>query len=62
MASGIPGEVTRVKTSVSLNKELFDSLNKYTEKSMIPRSRVINEAVRRYLEREYPAFKQDKDN
>lgn len=57
MASGIHGEVTKVKTSVSIDKELFEALNSYSQESLIPRSRLINEAIKRLLETEYPAYK-----
>lgn len=62
MASGVPGQITKTKISLSLDKELYESLNKYSEASLIPRSRLINKAIQELLAREYPAFKQDKDN
>lgn len=57
MASGIPGEVTKVKTSVSVDKGLYEALNDYSQASMIPRSRIINKAIEELLQREYPAYK-----
>lgn len=57
MASGVPGEVTKVKTSISVDKELYEALNSYSQASLIPKSRVINKALEEYLEREYPAYK-----
>lgn len=57
MASGIPGEVTKVKTSISLDKELYKALNDYSQTSLIPRSRIINKAIEEYL-----AYKQDSNN
>lgn len=62
MASGKPGEVTKIKTSVSLDKELFEALNSYSQASLIPRSRLINEAIKRLLEADYPAYKEDSNN
>lgn len=62
MASGVPGEVTKVKTSVSLDKELYSALNDYSQASLIPRSRLINEAIKRLLEADYPAYKADSNN
>lgn len=62
MASGIPGEVTKVKTSISLDKGLYEALNSYSQASLIPRSRIINKAIEEYLQREYPAYKQDSNN
>ena len=57
MASGVPGEVTKVKTSISVDKELYEALNSYSQASLIPKSRVINKALEEYLKREYPAYK-----
>ena len=57
MASGIPGQITKIKTSVSVDKDLYEALNKYSKASLIPRSRIINKAIEEYLEREYPAYK-----
>ena len=57
MASGIPGDVTKVKTSISVDKGLYSALNSYSQASLIPRSRIINKAIEEYLEREYPAYK-----
>lgn len=57
MASGVPGAVTKVKTSVSIDKELYSALNDYSQASLIPRSRLINEAIKRLLEADYPAYK-----
>lgn len=57
MASGIHGEVTKVKTSISVDKALYSALNSYSQASLIPRSRIINKAIEEYLEREYPAYK-----
>ncbi|WP_188354020.1 ribbon-helix-helix domain-containing protein [Leuconostoc falkenbergense] len=57
MASGIPGEVTKVKTSISVDKEIYEALNSYSQASLIPKSRVINKALEEYLKREYPAYK-----
>lgn len=57
MASGVPGDVTKVKTSVSIDKELYSALNDYSQASLIPRSRLINEAIKRLLEADYPAYK-----
>lgn len=61
MASGVPGQITKTKISLSLDKELYEALNKYSEASLIPRSRIINKAIEEYLEREYPAYKEDID-
>ncbi|MFT8570817.1 MAG: ribbon-helix-helix domain-containing protein [Leuconostoc pseudomesenteroides] len=61
MASGIPGQITKVKTSVSVDKGLYEALNKYSKASLIPRSRIINKAIEEYLEREYPTYKEDID-
>lgn len=61
MGSGIPGEVTKIKTSVSIDKELFEALNGYSQASLIPRSRIINKAIEEFLQREYPAYKEDID-
>lgn len=62
MASGVPGEVNKVKTSISIDKELYSALNSYSQASLIPRSRIINKAIEEYLEREYPAYKEDSNN
>lgn len=62
MASGIPGEVTKVKTSISIDKGLYEALRNYSQASLIPRSRIINKAIEEYLGREYPAFKQGNNN
>jgi len=57
MASGVKGEITKVKTSISVDRELYEALNKYSKASLIPKSRVINKALEEYLKREYPAYK-----
>lgn len=62
MASGVKGEVTKVKTSISVDKKLYSALNSYSQVSLIPRSRIINKAIQEYLEREYPAYKEDSNN
>lgn len=62
MASGIPGQITKVKTSFSVDKQVYEALNKYSKASLIPRSRIINKAIEEYLEREYPAYKQGNNN
>ena len=62
MASGIHGETTKVKTSISIDKGLYEALNSYSQSSLIPKSRVVNRALKEYLEREYPAYKADSNN
>lgn len=62
MASGKYGEITKVKTSISVDKGLYEALNSYSQASLIPRSRIINRAIEEFLEREYPAYKADSNN
>lgn len=62
MPSGVPNGITKVKTSISIDKELYSALNDYSQASLIPRSRIINKAIEELLQREYPAYKQGSKN
>ena len=49
--------VMKIRVTYTLDEELVERLRNYSDKSMIPQAKLVNEAITEYLDKMEPAEK-----
>jgi len=60
MVQGKEG-INKVRLTVTIDEELSEKLQAYTEATMLAKSPVVNKALEEYLNEHYPSYMNDKE-